>query len=252
VDRMRRSVCIAFFIFICCASGFRAESKPIWVAHRGDNAEADENTIKAYQLAIGYGVNYIECDPRLSKDGVFVSMHDASVERTTTGTGKIADMTMEQVKSLRTKNGEPVPALEEIFNLAKASGVGVYLDTKGKDIDYLNLLADFVLKNGMEKKVIVGLWNIKQLKWLNENHPEMESCISWPWPAGSLAKLKKMGADWVGTTVPLATKKMIASAHKQGLKVITLQINDPKTISQKISFGIDAVQTDDPRLIRDK
>jgi len=249
---MHRSVFIAFFIFICCAAGFRAEAKPVWVAHRGDNAEADENTIKAYQLAAGYGVNYIECDPRLSKDGVFISMHDPSVERTTSGTGKIAGMTLAQIKSLRTKNGEQVPTLEEIFNLAKAAGVGVYLDTKGKDIDYLKLLTDFVLKNGMEKKVIVGLWDLKQLEWLNENHPDMESCISWPWPSSSLAKLKKLGADWVGTTVSLATKKMIASAHQQGLKVITLQINDLKTISQKISFGIDAVQTDDPRLMKGK
>jgi glycerophosphoryl diester phosphodiesterase len=252
VKKSARLVVIAAFILTCSAVAMRVESGPVWVAHRGDNAEADENTLKAYKLAIGYGVNYIECDPRLSKDGIFITMHDPSVERTTTGTGKIADMTLAQIKSLRTRNGEPVPTLEEIFNLAKGAGAGVYLDTKGHDIDYLKQLADFVLKNGMEKKVIVGLWNTSQLKWLHENHPEMESCISWPWPDSSLGKLKKLGASWVGTTVALATKKMIASAHQQGLKVITLQINDPRTIAEKISLGIDAVQTDDPRLMKGK
>ena len=229
-----------------------AREKPLWVAHRGANQEADENTIKAYKIAAGYGVDFIECDPRLTRDGIFISMHDPSVERTTDGKGYVSEMTLSEIKSLKTKNGEPVPTLEEIFNFAKSAGVGVYLDTKGKDLVYLKQLTDFVEKSGMEKRVIAGVWSTRQLKWLNENQPEMKTCISWPWPSNSLGKLKKLGADWVGTAVSLADKEMINSAHKHGLKVITLQINDPKTISEKISLGIDAVQTDDPRLIKEK
>jgi glycerophosphoryl diester phosphodiesterase len=247
-----RPTFIALIIFICSAAGLLVDAKPVWVAHRGASAEADENTLKSYKLALSYGVDFIECDPRPTKDGFFISMHDASVERTIGGTGKIADMTLSEIKQLRTKNGEQVPSLQEIFDLAKSAGAGVYLDTKQKDIPYLEKLIGFVLKNSMEKKVIVGLWDLKQLAWMKEHHPDIATCISWPYPSASLAHVKETGASWVGTTVPLATKSMISSAHKHGLKVITLQINDRKTINEKIALGIDAIQTDDPRLIKEK
>jgi len=239
---------IAFFQ-ISLALAANAEPGPVWVAHRGGNVEADENTLKSYRTAAQYGFDYVECDPRLTKDGVFVSMHDPAVDRTTTGKGNVSELTITQIKSLSTKRGEQAPALREILEFARSTGIMVYLDTKErKDTYYLEKLTSLVQENRMSDKVIVGLWNNKQLKWMHEHHPEMATCISWPWPAQTLCQAKKRGASWVGTLVPIATRPMIKSAHKQGLKVITMPINDPETIRRKIEHGIDAVQTDDPAL----
>jgi len=250
-----KKICISLLALLAAVATRAAaydtlDGKPaIWVAHRGGNVEADENTLKAYQIAAGYGADVIECDPRLTKDGVVISMHDPSLDRTTSGKGKVSELNIAEIKSYRTKSGEQVPTIEEILEFAKSAGISVYLDTKDeKNMDYLDQLAALSARCGMEKNVIVGLWNNAQLKYMSEHHPEMATCISWPWPLNSLKRAKKLGASWVGTLVPLASRRMIQRAHQQDLKLITLEINDPETLRQKISFGIDALQTDNPRL----
>ena len=75
--------------------------KNIWVAaHRGWCDKYPENTMIAYQKAVELGVDQIELDVRMTADGALVLMHDATVDRTTDGTGKIAEMTLAEVKKL--------------------------------------------------------------------------------------------------------------------------------------------------------
>lgn len=250
---MRKPVAFLSLVICLILSGFAGNAfglnRPLYIAHRGAQLEADENTIKAFQIAVDDGMDYIETDPRLTKDGYFVVMHDPTVDRMTNGKGEVSRMTLAEIKSLRTKNGEQIPTLEEIFNFARGKKIGVYLDTKEKDLSAVQKMIDLVIKADLTGQVIVGLWQMDHLKWIETNHPEVVTCISWPSPPASLQQLKNLNADWVGTLVPLATKAMIEKAHQQGLKVITLEINDPKTIEQKISAGIDAILTDDPKLL---
>jgi len=242
---------VLFLCLLSLAGKISASDRPLLIAHRGAQIEADENTIKAFEIAIQRGVDYIETDPRLTKDGVFVMMHDSSVARTTNGTGEVSKMTLAEIKSLRTKNGEQVPTLEEVFQFAREHNIGVYLDTKEKELSAIKKLVEQVISAGMTDRVILGLWQLNHLKWVEKHHPEIVTCISWPMPPVSLKHLKKINADWVGTLVSFASKEMIEKAHKRGLKVITLEINDADTIRKKIEFGIDAILTDDPRLTAD-
>ncbi|MEW6201513.1 MAG: glycerophosphodiester phosphodiesterase family protein [bacterium] len=241
-------------ILLFCFPQFvvRAESdkQPILVAHRGASHLADENTLKAYALAAEYGMDYIECDPRLTKDGVFVIMHDATVDRTTNGSGEVSQLTLTEIKSMRTENGEQIPTLEEVLVLAKERGIGIFIDTKVNEIPAFEKMIGLIKKFGMEEKVIVMLWWQDAQKWMEKNHPEIATCLSWPAPIPSLKEVKKVGAEWVGALVQYATESMIKNAHKAGLKVITMPINDPEQIQQKIQDGLDVVQTDDPRLVQ--
>ena len=223
---------------------------PILVSHRGANREADENTLKAYSKAAEYGMDYIECDPRLTKDGYFVIMHDPVVDRTTNGKGKISEMTLSEIKKLKTKRGESVPTLDEVFTLAKEKDLNVYLDTKQYTDDYMEKLTAKIAEMNMSKDVMVGLWTVDQLKWMQKNHPEMATSIPYPSPVPSITTVKKMGADWVGTEVFIAKKDMIEKVGKAGLKMITMPINDKETIKEKMKDGLQVIQTDDPALLR--
>ena len=79
-------------------------SKRVWVAaHRADLVYSPENSIQALENAIFFGADIIETDVRLTKDGHIVIMHDYSVDRTTNGTGYVADLTLEEIKKLRLK-----------------------------------------------------------------------------------------------------------------------------------------------------
>jgi glycerophosphoryl diester phosphodiesterase len=89
-------------------------------AHRGAMCHAPENTLAAFEKAIEYATYRIECDLRRASDGELVMMHDGTVDRTTDGTGNVADMTLMELKSLRVGDSDTIPTLAE--SLACVSG----------------------------------------------------------------------------------------------------------------------------------
>jgi Glycerophosphoryl diester phosphodiesterase len=95
------------------------------VAHRGDWRYAPENSILAIENAIKLGVDIIEVDVARTKDGHLVLMHDRTLDRTTTGKGRVSDWTLDSIKTLKLKNGaairtrHQVPTLEEALLAAK-------------------------------------------------------------------------------------------------------------------------------------
>lgn len=223
--------------------------RPITVAHRGANRLADENTLKAYALAADHGMDYFECDPRLTTDGVFVLMHDDSAKRTTGKDVKISRMTLEQVKALRTRGGEPIPTLEEAFALAKEKDVRMYLDTKLTDIPSMEKLLAVIIANNMQERVVVGLWTREQQEWMQREYPDSATSLSYPAPVPSLSKVAEIGAEWVGMLEVQATPAVIKKADKLGLNVVTMPLNDRRAMIAKINDGMQVIQTDDPVLL---
>jgi glycerophosphoryl diester phosphodiesterase len=73
---------------------------PFVVAHRGASAARPEHTLAAYELALQEGADGVECDVRLTRDGHLVCVHDRRVDRTSTGTGAVSEMTLEQLRRL--------------------------------------------------------------------------------------------------------------------------------------------------------
>lgn len=113
---------------------------PLLSAHRGGVNLAPENTLAAYRHAFAYDMDFVEIDVRETADGVFVSMHDESVDRTTDGTGNIAELTWAQIEQLNAAaftpwqgsqyDPSPVPRLEQILDLARLAGKGIEFDIK--------------------------------------------------------------------------------------------------------------------------
>ncbi len=99
-------------------------SRPQIFAHRGAKAVAPENTLPAFERALAMGVDGIELDVHCSKDGQLVVIHDESLERTTSGTGKVSDYTAAQLAKIDAGSyfnpafaGTGVPTLAEVFDL---------------------------------------------------------------------------------------------------------------------------------------
>ena len=102
------------------------QSKHVMIfAHRGDWRSAPENSILAFQKCIDEGIDGIEIDLQITKDSVLVIMHDSTIDRTTTGKGKVSDYTLEELKAMKLLSPigvisrQTIPTLEEIFELAK-------------------------------------------------------------------------------------------------------------------------------------
>ncbi|MFA5828907.1 MAG: glycerophosphodiester phosphodiesterase family protein [Candidatus Gracilibacteria bacterium] len=89
------------------------------IAHRGAKLQATENTLAAFAAAIKSGADMVELDVHLSKDGQIVVIHDPTLERTTNGQGFVCDLTLAQIQSFKTQEGESIPTLEQVFKLCK-------------------------------------------------------------------------------------------------------------------------------------
>lgn len=97
--------------------------KPYVMAHRGNRAACPENTLAAFRRAFADGADVLETDLHLTRDGVFICIHDATVDRTTNGHGAVAEMTLGELKRLSASYGRPEFASERIPALAEAAAL---------------------------------------------------------------------------------------------------------------------------------
>ena len=103
------------------------------IGHRGAAGHASENTLAAIQKGIVLGVDFVELDVRLTADGVLVILHDATVNRTTDGKGRVDRLFLRDIKKLNAGNGEHVPTLEEVLKIA-AGKAGLMLELKAEGV----------------------------------------------------------------------------------------------------------------------
>lgn len=149
----------------------------VWVvAHRGDFSFAPENSLPALENAIFFGADIVETDVRLTKDGRIVIMHDETVDRTTTGSGRVSELTLADLKRLRLKKSDggrtsyTIPTLEELIH-ASDGRVYLYFDKVGIDLNghqegYLvRKVLNILRKEGaLEKSVFVLNWSYSKAK----------------------------------------------------------------------------------------
>ncbi|MFN7934113.1 MAG: glycerophosphodiester phosphodiesterase family protein [Bryobacteraceae bacterium] len=133
-------------------AAFAAGAKVAVIAHRGEHLAHAENTVAAIDAAIRLGSDFVEIDVRTTRDGAFVLMHDAGVERMTGGKGMVAELSLAQIRELR-MNGERVPTLDEALDTMRGR-CGVYLDAKA--IGAEAIVAALTRHRMMDRAVVYG------------------------------------------------------------------------------------------------
>ncbi len=148
-------------------------------AHRGWKAKYPENTMEAFRAALALGVDQLETDVRMTKDGQLVLMHDATVDRTTNGTGKVQELTLAELKALDAGNGAKIPTLVDFMELVKDHPT-ITLDielkvypTPGNEATSYSV-CDRVLKMvddyGFTDRVVINSWSGKLHEYINETY----------------------------------------------------------------------------------
>lgn len=156
------------------------KNKMVVIAHRGNHVTVPENTVASVEAAYQCGADYAELDLRTTKDGHLILMHDATVNRTTPQQGKVAEMTLAQLREqpLKSKDGKvyQVPTFAEALAAAKGN-IHIYLDFKEADVaeTWKQIQAA-----GMEKQVIVYLNKIEQYYAWKAIAPQMPLMTSLP------------------------------------------------------------------------
>jgi glycerophosphoryl diester phosphodiesterase len=232
-----------------------ALTAPQIIAHRGGSANAPENTLAAFRNAITQGVDWLEFDVQMTKDGALVVIHDETVDRTTDGTGAVRDLTLEQIRSLDAGQGEKVPTFEEVLELAKTNGVKILPETKSAHLYpgvEEKMLQSLQQANYLDQTVIQS-FEADSLEKLAHLNPQAKLCALyglWKFtvssPPGDAQYVCPM-AEMV-----LLNPGMIRQAHREGRQVFIWfeLIENPFGLSFMRFFGADGLIVDDPTSLK--
>lgn len=234
-------------------------------AHRGFSSQYPENTMIAFRRALEAGADGIEFDARLTRDGKIVIMHDATVDRTTNGHGKVRDLSFAEILSLDagSKKGvifenERIPVLEQVLDeLGRKLLLNIELCNydEGDDRMLANQTVDLIEKYKLEDTVIVSSFRFNNLVYIKDRNPNI-SC-------GLIAKQGFMGIfsrNFLNHSVSVdalhpyykdVNQNMIHKEQLCGRQVRAWTVNSPTDIINLSQMGINAIFTDDPLIARD-
>lgn len=255
-------------------------NKPYNIAHRGGAALAPEETIAAFIKADAVGADFFEYDVHITKDGHLIASHDPTVDRITTGTGLINEMTLEEIKALdagekfidlegRTPykgKGIRLATVEEIFQAFPNKRAVIELKDTNDPALYEAMVQEMwriVQKNQMIDKVIIASFDHA----INQRFKEISNervaigageseathyIVKMLLRLNALARtdshalqlpLKQRGID-------LTQRNIIKGARRQGLDIYYWTVNDPETMRELIRKGVDGIMSDNPALLQ--
>ena len=217
------------------------------VGHRGAAGLMPENTIKGFRHAIALGVDYVECDVHLSRDGQLVVMHDRTVDRTTNGHGSIRDLTVARIRGLDAGDGEQVPTLDEVLETVRDE-VHLLIELKGIGTEHAAVEA--VAAQGMVEDVTFSSFALDRLAAVRAFGDEYRVRAILPEPTdydlARAAALKAVGIDVRYTNLSLG---VIAAAHALNLDVLAWNPDDSPAQQAMLALGVDGISSNHPDLL---
>jgi glycerophosphoryl diester phosphodiesterase len=215
----------------------------MWIiGHRGAQAEEPENTLRSVRKGCECA-DFVEVDIRLSHEGIPVVIHDAKLDRTTSGTGRVNDHTLKELRFLDAGEGEMIPLLSEILAFVKGK-CGIFIEIKepGSEHAVCYLLG----KNPLDDVFIVS-FHEDSLITVKNLLPSVKTGYIFSEPNDDpVSKAVALKADAIIPRLDRLTPDLIKIAHECRIIVIPWTPNTAHQISKAIKLGADGIITDDP------
>jgi glycerophosphoryl diester phosphodiesterase len=242
-------------------------------AHRGGRARRPENTIPAFEYAISQGVDVLELDMNVTKDGVLVVSHDPVLHPPVcsgpVAQANIHDLTLAQVREWdcgKIQNpgfatqqaipGTKMPTLDEVFNLAPKGNFQFNIETKITEKkpelapppdEFVRLVLAAVKAHHLESRVTLQSFDFRTLHEMKKLAPEIRRVALYSGPAKDFVEIaEEADANIVSPEFHLVTPEQVQAAHKAGLRVIPWTPDKPEDWDRLIAAGVDGIITDDP------
>jgi glycerophosphoryl diester phosphodiesterase len=223
---------------------------PIPFAHRGGAGDWPENTMPAFEGAVGLGYRYVETDVHVTADGVLLAFHDDRLERVTNRKGLIAELPCVDGR-------EPIPLLEDLLGTWPALRVNIDPKHDGA----VESLVDVLRRTRSTDRVCLGAFSDRRLARLRRTlGPDVCTALgpraiarlraaSFGVPAGRLPG----ACAQVPTTfrrISVVDRRFVRAAHRRGLQVHVWTVDDPGEMDRLLDLGVDGIMTDRPAVLR--
>lgn len=229
---------------------------PVAFAHRGGSREAEENTLPAFENAVGLGYGHVELDVHLTRDGAVVVHHDASLARIFGVDRAVADLTLADLRTIHSPAGAIVPQLAEVLHAFP----GLRINIEAKADAVVEPLAEVITRAGALARIGVGSFSAARTRALRQ---ALGPDLCWSPSHGGVARL--LAAGW-GLPLPtgfpvvqiprrwrgldLVTPRLIRAAHARGIKVQVWTVDAEAEMEHLLDIGVDGLMTDRPGLLK--
>ena len=241
--------------------------------HRGARAMYPENTIPAFQYAIGIGVDVLEMDVAVTKDNVLVISHDPHINaEICTGPHPgiaIHELTLAELRQYdcgALKNphfpkqhpvpGTRIPTLDEVLDLARGNSVQFNIETKSFPDHpeltpppevFSKMMLDVIRKHKLESRSIVQSFDFRTLRAMHRLAPEIRLSALWENQARPFADVaREAEAGIISPDFHLVTPEQVKASHAAKIEVVPWTADTPQDWQRLIDAGVDAIITDDP------
>ena len=218
--------------------------------HRGNPAEHPENTLRSFRSAIDLGVDLIECDVHLTADGDLIVIHDHTLERTTNGSGMVRDRTTSELRALDAGEGERLPLLEEVIELARGRA-GLVIELKQAPLPYPGLeeaVIEHLVEAGMLDEVAVISFLHPSIKRIKELEPRLQGgIIEGGRPVDAVALMDQSGADVYSPHWSVVDPDLVEDVHRAGRVVGVWTVDDAVSAGWCLHARPDSIFTNRPR-----
>ena len=229
------------------------------IGHRGVAALAPENTIAGFRRAASLGLTRIEFDIRLSADGRPVVIHDKTLDRTTDGTGAVAETPFEAIRALDAGTwfapefaGQRVPALQETLQALAALGVTANLEIKadegkGEGVADAVLAALAEMPDSTRPEMLVASYNAEALAVFRDAMPEIpRALVVRRLGRGWRSLVGRLGCHEIHGNHHFLTRKAIREVTEAGLSVAAFTVDDAVHARRLLGWGVAQIISNDP------
>ncbi|MEU5366238.1 glycerophosphodiester phosphodiesterase family protein [Streptomyces sp. NPDC005925] len=214
------------------------------IGHRGIMGVEPENTLRSFVAAERAGLDVIELDLHLSKDGALVVMHDPDVDRTTDGSGPIAEQTLDELRALDAGGGERVPVFEEVLDAVRAP-----LQAEIKDVAAARALAEVMLERDLVPRVEVSSFHDEAVTEIARLVPGVRTAlIASRYGLDMVDRAVEAGATTVCLNIRRLTLEVVEHARKADLRIIGWVVNTQEHLRLAHALELDGATTDYPEI----
>jgi glycerophosphoryl diester phosphodiesterase len=214
------------------------------VGHRGVMGVEPENTLRSFVRAEREGLDQIELDLHLSKDGALVVMHDSKVDRTTDGRGAIADLTLAELRELDAGHGERVPVFEEVLDAVEAP-----IQAEIKDVAAARVLADVLRERRLLDRVTVLSFHDEALHGVRECLPDVRTVLVASRLGPEIVdRARAVGAHLVSLELQRIYWELVRQCHRADIAVMAWTVNTPQELALARALDLNGAATDVPTI----
>ncbi len=217
------------------------------LGHRGAPNAAPENTLRAFQMALEQGADGVELDVQASSDGVPVVIHDPTLDRTTSGHGRVDSHSWADLQSIRVGAKYPLSRLQDVAEWAAGSGAFLNVELKARGIT--GAVVETLREHGLLGCTLLSSFESDLVREVGRLAPQVQRfLLSEDWSPAILKEIERGGAEGLCLRDDAATPAALQEISRCGIPLVVWTVDEPARMRTLLEMGLFALITNRPAM----